>query len=151
MKVYLVQHGLSYSELEDPLKHLTDDGIFETRHVGEFLREKNVKVGSIWHSGKPRAVQTAKILSEYVDYIRMEAHKYMKPNDSTDAVYDSVMMSMEDVMIVGHMPFMQKLASHLLGGDESHDYCHITNSAVTMLEQHGQVWQIEWMVSPQLV
>lgn len=151
MKIYLVQHGLCFSETEDPLKHLTMEGKMETRHIGEFLRQKEVSVGSIWHSGKPRTLQTAKILSSYVNYMRMEAHKYMGPNDTTDAILDSISMMQEDIMLVGHMPFLRKLASHLLGGDENHDYCHITNSAVTMLEKHGNIWQIELMLSPQLV
>lgn len=151
MKVYLVQHGLCFNESDDPLKHLTMEGKMETRLIGEFLREKGVRVASIWHSGKPRALQTANILGDYVEYMRMEEHKYMGPNDLTDAVLDNIAMLKDDIMIVGHLPFLNKLASHLIGGDETHYYFHMRNSTVTMLEKHGDMWQIEWMLSPQLV
>ena len=38
MRIYLVQHGESKSEEEDPQRHLTERGIDEVQRVADFLR-----------------------------------------------------------------------------------------------------------------
>ena len=64
MRIYLVQHGESKSEEEDPQRHLTDKGIAEVRHVVNFLRPLELVVDTVWHSGKTRAQQTGELLAE---------------------------------------------------------------------------------------
>jgi len=55
MRVYLVQHGESKSEEEDPQRRLTDKGIGEVQIVADFLRPLKLAVDAIWHSDKARA------------------------------------------------------------------------------------------------
>ena len=63
MRVYLVQHGESRPEEEDPQRRLTDEGVRNVQNVARFLRPLGLKLETIWHSGKHRAQQTAEILA----------------------------------------------------------------------------------------
>ena len=66
MRVYLVQHGESKSEGEDPQRRLTDKGLGEVQNVANFLRPLKIAVDAIWHSGKARAQQAGELLAEAV-------------------------------------------------------------------------------------
>src|SRR4029077_15574356 len=66
MLVYLVQHAEAKSESEDPERHLTEEGEGNAQRVAEFLHPLHLQVDAIWHSGKPRAHQTAEILARAI-------------------------------------------------------------------------------------
>ena len=50
MRVYLVQHGESKSEEEDPQRRLTDKGIGEVQNVAKFLRPLKLAVDAPSHA-----------------------------------------------------------------------------------------------------
>jgi phosphohistidine phosphatase len=66
MRVYLVQHGESKSEEEDPQRRLTDKGIGEVQKFANFLRTLKLALDAVWHSGKARTQQTGELLAEAV-------------------------------------------------------------------------------------
>jgi phosphohistidine phosphatase len=55
-------------------------------------------------------------------------------------------------MIVGHLPFMANLASLLVSGKEFSNVVSFDAGSVVCLNRSdpGQ-WQIEWMVTPELL
>jgi phosphohistidine phosphatase len=58
----------------------------------------------------------------------------------------------DDLMIVGHMPFLGKLASMLLVGSESKNLVAFRQGGVVCLQRNDdQTWQVAWMVTPQLL
>ena len=56
----------------------------------------------------------------------------------------------KDLMIVSHLPFVQKLASLLLSGTEEKDLISVRNSGVICLEHTGS-WKVFWAVIPELL
>jgi phosphohistidine phosphatase len=56
-----------------------------------------------------------------------------------------------DTMVVGHLPFMAKLVSHLVTGDDSPTLVAYQPGAVVCLELIEKDWQINWMVRPELL
>jgi len=57
-----------------------------------------------------------------------------------------------DVMIVGHLPFVSKLASLLLTGDESADTIAFQKGGIVCLERSAEdKWHVNWMVTPELL
>ena len=66
MRIYLVQHGESKSEEEDPQRRLTDKGIGEVQKIADFLRPLKFAVDTVWHSGKARAQQTGELLADAI-------------------------------------------------------------------------------------
>jgi len=61
----------------------------------------------------------------------------------------------DDVMVVGHMPFMALLASYLVAGDADAEVCYFETAAVACLEGPegggpGE-WELQWMAGPKLL
>ena len=63
MRIYLVQHGASKSEAEDPERSLTDEGRQTVEKMADYLTSAGASVDRIKHSDKLRARQTAGILA----------------------------------------------------------------------------------------
>jgi len=150
MKVYLVQHGLSLPEEMDPEKALSPEGNKQSQNMAEFLREKNIRVDSIWHSPKKRAVQTAHIMAEILACPEAQERKGLNPLDPVGNLPGEIKSLNKDLMVVGHLPFLQKLASFLLSGTEDNQFISIRNSGVICLE-YTDSWKLLWTVVPELL
>ncbi|HUW19972.1 MAG TPA: phosphohistidine phosphatase SixA [Sedimentisphaerales bacterium] len=153
MKLYLVQHAKAASEQQDPQRSLTAEGKEDVQKVAAFIKPLNLDVDAIWHSGKKRTVQTAEILAGAVSVREgIMQHDRLGPNDDVSALRDELAAMDEDIMIVGHLPFLSKLASLLLAGSESADTTAFKNGGIVCLSrgQHNR-WQVDWMVIPELL
>ena len=153
MKVYLVQHGEPVSKDVDPARPLSDKGRRDIEKVGEFLKGANVKVAVIMQSGKTRATQTAEILNGKIGAVKGVVEKEgLAPNAPVDPLRDELMETQEDVMIVGHLPFLAKLATTLMGGTEEQSFVGFKQGGVVCLEK-GEAgnWQLGWMIIPELL
>lgn len=71
----------------------------------------------IYHSGRLRAEQTAKIIGDALDK-PSEAAQGLAPMDNFQLWADKINQSETELMLVGHIPYMEKLASYLITGDE---------------------------------
>ncbi|OHB79449.1 MAG: phosphohistidine phosphatase SixA [Planctomycetes bacterium RBG_16_55_9] len=153
MKLYLVQHAKAASKDVDPQRPLTDEGRRDVRKIVAFIKPLKLSVDFLWHSGKIRAAQTAETLAKVVE-VRTETtnHDGLAPNDDVAVLKDELDASDDDVMIVGHLPFLSKLASLLLTGDESAGTVAFQQGGIVALERsaEGQC-QINWMVTPDLL
>jgi len=116
MALYLVQHGKNLPEESDPEKGLSEEGISEVRRIAEVAAGYGCKIGKISHSGKKRARQTAEIFESYLKP-KSGVVEIGGINPLDDVVAFSGNLSVEDdVMVVGHLPFMARLASYLIIG-----------------------------------
>lgn len=150
MKIYLVQHGLSLPEEVDPEKALSPKGREQSRKMAEFLKEKNIRVDCIWHSPKKRAIQTAHIMAEILPCPVTQERKNLNPLDPVGNLPKEIEPLNKDLMIVGHLPFVQKLASLLLSGAEDKELISVRNSGVICLERTDS-WKVLWTVIPELL
>jgi phosphohistidine phosphatase len=153
MNLYLVQHGESRSEEEDPERRLTDKGIAEVQKVARFLSGLKLSVNAVWHSGKPRARQTAELVAEAIGAAdRIEKHAGLGPKDEIAPTKKALEKSSGDVMIVGHLPFLGKLVALLVTGDEENDVVQFQFGSLVCLEQRdGERWKVAWMIRPALL
>ncbi|HXV28455.1 MAG TPA: phosphohistidine phosphatase SixA [bacterium] len=158
MRLYLVQHGEAASESESPKRPLTEDGKAAVMKSARFIRQDGVEVDRIWHSTKLRAVQTAEIFAGELQIRELcEKREGIHPNDPVEPIAKEINAlrpedEIEDLMIVGHLPFLQKLASTLLSGDSSHEWVRFRQGGIVCLERenHGP-WQLTWAVVPDLL
>jgi phosphohistidine phosphatase len=150
MKIYIVQHGLSMPEEMDPEKALSPEGNKQSRMMAEFLREKSIRIDSIWHSPKKRAVQTAHIMAEILACPETQEKKDLNPMDPVGNIPGEIKSLDKNLMIVGHLPFLQKLASFLLSGTEDNQFISFRNSGVICLE-YTDTWKLLWTVVPELL
>lgn len=153
MHVYLVQHGEAIDKTIDPDRPLSDLGTRDAAQIGHFLQQAHVVVATIWHSGKTRARQTAEALAKYLGQGGRPIEKAaLAPNDPVQPIYAELARAEEDVMIVGHLPHLAKLASQLLVGTDNAEPVKFQNAGVLCLErvEHGH-WRIRWMLVPVLL
>lgn len=150
MKLYLIQHGLSLSEEKDPEKPLSPEGTEQTQNTADFLKAKNINVDCLWHSPKLRAVQTAQIILKSVSCPDVQERNDLNPLDSVDKFPDEILSLNKSLMVVGHLPFLQKLVSLLITGSESYQCVSFKNSGVVCLE-YSDAWNMTWMVIPELM
>ena len=120
MHIYLVQHGAAVPKDENPEKPLSDSGRDDIKKMASFLARSHVSAARVIHSGKLRALETALLLAEVLGpgNVVEEIESGLAPNDSTDALFAAIDGWTEDTIIVGHLPFMSKMVSRLVTGNE---------------------------------
>lgn len=152
-QLYLVRHAKAVSTDIDSQKPLSEQGCEDIGKVADFIKPLGLGVDYLWHSGKLRAEQTAEVLSEVVEVkIEVAAHSFLAPNDEVAPIKDEIELAEQDVMIVGHLPFMGKLASLLLAGDEYAGVAAFRAGGIMCLESDDRgKWLLDWMVIPQIV
>lgn len=153
MKLYLVQHAKAASEQVDPQRPLTEEGRNDIQKVAAFIKPLNLCVDYLWHSGKKRAVQTAEVLAEVIKINKTQtAHDGLGPADDVTALKDELVSATGDIMLVGHLPFLSKLASLLLAGSESANTVAFRNGGIVALNRSDKnQWQIAWIIIPELI
>ncbi|MBL0713476.1 MAG: phosphohistidine phosphatase SixA [Desulfosarcina sp.] len=152
MALFLVQHGQSHAKDTDPEQGLTDEGQAEVKRIAEVARGYGIKVNGILHSGKKRARQTAEIMARALSPPGGVQEKTgLKPMDDVTAL-GGLIDSTPDVMLVGHLPFMQRLASWLITGSIDPPVFKFQNGGIVCLkknpDQGGRV--IAWSLMPHI-
>jgi phosphohistidine phosphatase len=107
----------------------------------------------ILHSSKTRARQTAEIIAVRLSPgCQLKERDGLAPNDPIDALVNEVSGMASDLMIVGHLPFLGKLAARLLAGVESKNVVAFRQGGVVCLQRtQDQTWQVAWMITPELL
>jgi len=154
MKLYLVQHGESKQEEENPARPLTGAGRKSAEQVGRHLaRTALFQSGlAVCHSGKLRAKQTAEILAAALGLSGPPQEVAgLAPNDPPEAALDLVKSSTSDLMLVGHLPHLSRLASLLLVGTAERPIVRFRMGGVVCLGRDNTgAWALEWMLVPEL-
>ena len=152
MRLYLAQHGSAKPESEDVARPLTDNGRRQAECVAAFLdRSERPRPARIAHSGKLRAQQTAEAFSAVWGGIPVEAALGLAPNDDP-ATWSSHLASVqEDLMLVGHLPYLQRLTGLLLCGDPDQDVVRFRNACILCLERSDSGWSVLWHFHPALL
>lgn len=151
MKVYLVQHAEAKSEEEDPRRPLTEKGKEEARRVAALLARAGAHVERIVHSGKLRAQQTAEIFAEALKPPKGVEHAdALEPLADPRVWAERLAKADEDLMIVGHLPHLSKLAGLLLAGSERAEPVKFRKGGAVCLERgEGGKWTLTWAVWPE--
>lgn len=153
MALFLVQHGISLPKDKDPGKGLSDLGIEETRRIAPVARGYKIPVARIFHSGKKRAEQTADIYHQALDLkTPLEVLKGIGPLDDV-RMFAATLDPATGWMVVGHMPFMERLVSFLTVGDEDTRVYRFQNSGIVCMDAdpgaNGTLdWFIKWTLNP---
>ena len=153
MRLYLVRYGQARSSEEDPEKRLSPKGLADVEKVAALLRPRGIAVEAIWHSGKTRAAETAEVLAEAVT-ARQGVVQWpgLEPNDPIAPVLNDVLRAGGDLMIVGHLPLLSRLASKLVTGDEVALRLAFGTATAVCIERDPEVgWRLVWMVSPEVL
>lgn len=152
MGLYLVQHGKSLPKESDPERGLSDEGIAEVRRIAQVAAGYGCKVAQIGHSGKRRARQTAEIFNSYLKPEKGVVEiSGINPLDDVPAFSGN--LSVEDnLMLVGHLPFMERLTSYLIIGSVEPPVFKFQNGGIVCLDRPPETgrWIIKWALMPNI-
>ena len=155
MALFLVQHGMSASKAMDPERGLSDIGIEETNRIAPVAKGYGIPVLSILHSGKKRAEQTASIYHIVLALeTPLEVISGINPLDDVRP-FAARIDPRTNWMVVGHMPFMERLVSYLTTGSEEIRVYRFQNSGIVCLDcekgKGGEPdWFIKWTLNPNI-
>jgi phosphohistidine phosphatase len=148
MPIYFVRHGSALPEHVDPNRSLSATGREEIERIAAHLKKEGVAAKTIYHSGKTRARETARILAEHIGAAGVFEMSGMNPND--DVVEFAAGLQEDDAMYVGHLPHLGKLVSYLVAGDENAGLVKFETGGVVCVEKDGAGYHIEWELKPSL-
>jgi|SRR5271157_3878081 phosphohistidine phosphatase len=153
MKLYLIQHGEATAEEIDPSRPLTAKGRSDVQKIASFLKGVRVRPDAILHSGKTRARQTAEIIAAQLGPdCQVREREGLAPNDPVTTLTKEILGKADDLMIVGHLPFLGKLASLLFAGSQSKNPVAFRQGGVVCLQRNeDKTWQVAWMVTPEVL
>ena len=153
MALYLVQHGKSLPKEEDPDRGLSREGLAETQAMAALAAKSNIQVKRILHSGKKRALQTAEIFMQALEpEAGITKGAGLAPLDDV-TIFASTVNSDDNIMIVGHLPFMERLVSYLVAGPPETPVIKFQNSGIICLDSvdGSESWFIRWAQYPRYV
>ena len=151
MNLYLVQHGEAEPESIDPARPLSARGRDEVRCVATFAGRLGLPVRQIRHSGKTRAEQTATLFAEALSPREgVVAVSGLAPKDEPRPTADALAREPQPLMLVGHLPFMARLAGLLVGGDVERPPVQFRMGSIVCLTREDERWLVAWMLTPEL-
>ena len=150
MALFLVQHGKSLPKDEDPQKGLSEQGRAEVTRIADAAKSYNVPVGSICHSEKTRARQTAEIFASALEPQQGIREKSgLKPLDDVTTIAASI-NNADDILLVGLLPFMESMCAYLITGQIDKPVFKFQNGGIVCMDidTGSQSWIIKWALMP---
>ena len=142
MRAYLVRHGEAKSAEVDPERGLTDAGVDRVSRVAKRgAAELGVQPSRIFHSDKARARQTAAIWADVLSVPHEEAQG-LSPNDDPARWATRLETEGADVMLVGHLPHIERLLGLLVTGNPDQTLVGFPAGALVVVEQHESGWSV---------
>ena len=150
MALYLVQHGKAVTGEADP--GLTEEGKADATRIATVARDYRVAVAGIVHSGKKRALQTARIFADILGPgIPVGQGAGMSPNDDV-AEFAARLDYAKNLMFVGHLPFMERLTAYLVAGSTARPVFKFQNAGIVCIDMHPDLKSpvIVWTLMPHI-
>jgi phosphohistidine phosphatase len=127
-----VQHGKSLPKDIDPEQGLSQEGIAEVQRIAQVAKGYNIGIRQIRHSTKDRARRTAALFHEALTPEEpMQVMEGLGPLDDVKAIAGRI-LDEPDLMLVGHLPFMERLASYLITGSTEKKFLNFRMEALSV-------------------
>lgn len=149
-----MQHGEAVPAEVDADRPLAPEGRAHVVAVAAHAAACGVGVDRVVHSGKTRAAQTAQLLAGALGCADVSAVPGLKPND--DVVAAGLALVDRDapgsLAIVGHLPFLDRLASLLVTGNPDAHVVALRNGGLVHLvpREPGAGFAVAWVLPPEL-
>jgi len=152
MDVYLMQHGEAAPTELDPDRPLTATGRRSVGAVASHAAGKGVRVDRIVHSGKLRAAQSASILADALGCQAVDQVEGLAPNadvrEAAEILVDPDRPG--SVAVVGHLPFLDRLAALLVAGDPDAHVIAFRNGGLVRLVGAEGGFAVAWALTPEV-
>jgi phosphohistidine phosphatase len=147
MNFYLVRHGDAVAAVENAERPLSRIGREQVQRAAREMLERGSEVSRIYHSGILRAKQTAEILAKaFPPNLAVEQHAGLLPEDDPAVVKAELGAAECSIMLVGHLPYLKRLAALLISGDPERAVVDFLPATVLCCSKaHGR-WKINWIL-----
>lgn len=119
VRIYLVRHGDAIPEEDagsDRDRWLSATGREHARILGRLLREQGVEPDTILCSPLPRAVQTAELLANALDYLGVVTSlRCLEPGAHPRIAANEIQSRGATVLVVSHEPTVSNLGAFIVG------------------------------------
>ncbi len=153
MFVCLIQHAKAINEEVDAARPLCEKGVADITKMASYASGLNISVTEIYHSPRLRAKQTAQILADYLRPLTGPTETDgLKPDDDPAIWAERLKTMTDNLMLVGHLPHLGKLASLLLCGDADKNVIFFRMAGVVCLKRYENLaWSLQWMIIPEII
>ena len=144
MKVYLIRHAQAVDisvRANDTQISLSSEGRRMARAVGNVLRNKGISFEVMLSSPYARALQTAELIAERVDYMGViEANNAFIPEIPARVALAELSTYNIDVAIVGHEPLISALGAMLISRPS---FPPLKRGQISCIEDGNPLWFID--------
>jgi len=158
MNLFILRHGLAVERAasgQDAERPLTRAGKRKLGQIAKAMEALEISFNLILASPYTRARQTAEIVAEAFNArARLELSNTLTPGGSSKKLIESLrsrQLTAENILLVGHEPYLSELISLLVAGDSS--LCVVMKKgglcklSVETLK-HGRCACLEWLLTP---
>lgn len=152
MNLYLVQHGEAVAKEVDPERPLSEPGRQAVARSARFAAANcGMNLSHLHHSGKLRARQTAEIFAASLGLSEPVEIDGLAPLDDPSIWSCRLAELTDNIMLVGHLPHLARLAGALLcGGPEAAPVTFRMGGVVALAREEGR-WSLHWMIAPEML
>ena len=124
MELYIVRHGIAIDREDpkcpaDPERYLTEEGVEKTKGVAKGLAALGVAPGLFLTSPYTRALQTAEIFADALDYARQKIRRseLLLPGAEPTLLFRELAREKQasSIFLFGHAPHLDDVVATVLG------------------------------------
>jgi phosphohistidine phosphatase len=158
MTIYLMQHAQAVREEVDQQRPLSEEGRATIGRVAARVARLGLPIEQVYHSGKLRARQTAEALATALpSQPQVHTRPDLNPKDPAAPLArwlrdEAHKAGAGELVVVGHLPLLEKLASLLLTGDENAGIIAFQYAGLVALipKEGGKLFAVRWILTPEL-
>jgi phosphohistidine phosphatase len=148
LNLYILQHGEAVAKEIDAERPLSEQGIRDIRILALHMQNMGVQRGNVFHSGKLRAQQSARLVAETISPgVQPLQTEGLNPNDDPTVIIEDIEQMDENILIASHMPFVSRLCSTLLTGTTDAEFASMPGT-LFCLEKADNKWRLVYMLRP---
>jgi len=159
MNLYILRHGIAVDHgaagfENDDERPLTGKGERKLWAIAEAMKALEISFDLILSSPLVRARQTAEIVADALKCRkRMEITDTLAPQESAKPLIEYLrdQGAVDDVVLVGHEPFLSRLIASLISGNSDTSvllkkggFCKLSTDDL----KHGKCAILEWLLTP---
>jgi len=161
MQLFIVRHGIAVDREDpkcpaDPDRFLTDEGIEKTRQVAQGVAEVGAIPDLMVTSPYLRALQTAEIFAEQLEYSKQKIRKsdFLLPGAEPLQLFRELAKDkdLSVVFVFGHAPHLDDVVATALG--VKHHISSLKKAGVALIELRRLVppsGELVWLATPKLL
>jgi phosphohistidine phosphatase len=147
--LYLVRHGDAVSAAENPARPLSLEGRRRVELTASLALERDIRISRIYHSGILRAQQTAEVLAARFGAVEAIAPlSGLLPEDDPAIVAAELDAHTASTLLVGHLPFLSRLAALLVNGDPERPVVEFFPATMVCCSRLNARWEVNWRIAP---